>query len=372
MDAAVLRTKGVRAVVLAATGTALPVLLGWAMMLALGNSSTAALASGIALSSTAIGFTLRLMTDMGLLETQEGQLITAAAMIDDVFSLILLAMLTVIQESESGSGAGSSSNNIGWLVVRPLFASVVVLAFGYTTFLLVDRGSLELLPTKLPQAMVKAVEAHAAECWLLLLVGGGVIAAWLAEGFYSSQLLGIFALGTVFCTCTTAQESFSAIAPLQAWLSRLFFGATVGFVVPLHDLFEGGAFGEGLVLTLAAILGKFLSGAWAENVFGEGPTPEGFGNKYYWGAFLRVGCAMIGRGELGFMLAITSLEDGIITRRAYSTTIWALILATLIGPFAFRISRRVTSLMRPAARCSSSSSAMPDDATAVSYAVSST
>ena len=38
-----------------------------------------------------------MMTDMDLLVTPEGQLITAAAMIDDVFSMILLAMLTVIQ-----------------------------------------------------------------------------------------------------------------------------------------------------------------------------------------------------------------------------------------------------------------------------------
>jgi len=198
----------------------------------------------------------------------------------------------------------------------------------------------------LPARLKAAADAHASEWMLLLLLGGGVLAAWLAEGLYSSQLLGIFAVGTVFCTRPAAQQSYAAVAPLQAWLSRLFFGATVGFVVPLDDLFDGGAFGEGLALTLAAIVGKFLSGAWAENVFGEVPS-DGLASRYYWGAFLRVGCAMIGRGELGFMLATTSLEDNIINRRAYSATIWALILATLIGPFAFRLSRRCTSLIRP-------------------------
>ena len=74
MDARILRTKGIRAVVLAATGTALPVLLGWGTMIAMGHKSLSALASGIALSSTAIGFTMRMMTDMGLLDTAEGQL----------------------------------------------------------------------------------------------------------------------------------------------------------------------------------------------------------------------------------------------------------------------------------------------------------
>ena len=361
MDADVIRDKGARAVVLAATGTALPVLLGWATMLALGHSSTHALSSGIALSSTAIGFTLRMMTDMKLLETAEGQLITAAAMIDDVFSLILLAMLTVLQETEGGSGDDGGASNVGWLVVRPLLSSAVVLLVGYGLFIVVDRHAPEVaasrLLSRLPGGVRAMAEARASEGLLLLLMAGGVLAAWLAEGFHSSQLLGVFAVGTIFCTHATAQDCYATVAPVQAWLSRLFFGATVGFVVPIDDLFEGGALGEGLVLTLAAILGKFLSGAWAESISGEEPT-DGFASRYYWGAFLRVGCAMIGRGELGFLLVTTSLEDRIINRRAYSATIWALILATLIGPFAFRLSSKATSLQRPAARTASKSQAV--------------
>ena len=90
MELPVLRKQGGRATVLALTGTALPVLLGWATMVALGTGGLAAVAAGTALSSTAIGFTLRMMSDLQLLETPQGQLITAAAMLDDVFSLVLL------------------------------------------------------------------------------------------------------------------------------------------------------------------------------------------------------------------------------------------------------------------------------------------
>ena len=88
----------------------------------------------------------------------------------------------------------------------------------------------------------------------------------------------------------------------------------------------------------AAILGKWLSGAWGENLFADGRVA----GKSYWGAFMRVGCAMIGRGELGFQLATSSLDAGIVTPKAYSATIWALLLATLIGPFAFRLAMRFT------------------------------
>jgi hypothetical protein len=45
------------------------------------------------LASTGIGFTLSLMKDMDILATPLGQLVCAAAMIDDVSSMVLLAIL---------------------------------------------------------------------------------------------------------------------------------------------------------------------------------------------------------------------------------------------------------------------------------------
>ena len=56
---------------------------------------------------------------------------------------------------------------------------------------------------------------------------------------------------------------------------------------------------------------------------------------------MQVGCAMVGRGELGFVLATESLEAGMLEQRAYCATVWALVLATLLGPVAFRLSLRV-------------------------------
>ena len=264
------------------------------------------------------------------------------------FSLILLAMLTVLaDESSSGEDDGSDSrDSIGWLVIRPLLSSAVVLLCGALLFKVVDGraayfdGTVRRLPTR----VVGLITSRTDELLLLLLICGGNLCVWLAEGFYSSALLGVFCLGTVFCTTPRAAHAFAAAGPLQAWLSRLFFGCTVGFVVPVGDLFESRAFGEGLVLTVAAILGKFLSGAWGESI---APPGEPVASRFYWGAFLRIGCAMIGRGELGFMLAVTSLEDRIISQRAYSATVWALMLATLLGPFAFRLSMKVSCGLRP-------------------------
>jgi Kef-type K+ transport system membrane component KefB len=122
MELPVLRKQGGRATVLALTGTVLPVLLGWATMVALGTGGLAAVAAGTALSSTAIGFTLRMMSELQLLETAQGQLITAAAMLDDVFSLVLLAMLRALQPAEDGQLRVEA-----WPLIRPLVGSLGVL-----------------------------------------------------------------------------------------------------------------------------------------------------------------------------------------------------------------------------------------------------
>ena len=56
--------------------------------------------------------------------------------------------------------------------------------------------------------------------------------------------------------------------------------------------------------TLAAVLGKWLSGAWGVSICHGGRVA----GVAYWGTFMRVGCAMIGRGELGFQLATGNIQ----------------------------------------------------------------
>ena len=224
MELPVLRKQGGRATVLALTGTALPVLLGWATKVALGTGGLAAVAVGTALSSTAIGFTLRMMSDLQLLETPQGQLITAAAMLDDVFSLGLLAMLRALQPAEDGQLRVEA-----WPLVRPLVASFGVLVAAVACAAPTRRID-EMLrappqhspppqhaPSDTPPSdgppHASPPDAHALPegRWRLrqallapsvtvaAMVALGVLLAWAAETVGSSALLGAFVAGTSFC-----------------------------------------------------------------------------------------------------------------------------------------------------------------------------
>merc|ERR1712139_514143 len=56
---------------------------------------------------------------------------------------------------------------------------------------------------------------------------------------------------------------------------------------------------------------------------------------------LQVGCAMVGRGELGFMQMLKAYELGLVSMNSYIGTIWALLLASCFGPLLFRVSMKV-------------------------------
>merc|ERR1712093_535412 len=122
MDIPVLKKMGGRATAVALSGVVFPMLMAWALFSALGFGVMEGLACGSALASTGIGFTLTLMKDMGILATPLGQLVAAAAMIDDVSSMILLAMLqgatSMVETGEADALA----------MIKPVIASLGLFA----------------------------------------------------------------------------------------------------------------------------------------------------------------------------------------------------------------------------------------------------
>ncbi len=45
---------------------------------------------------------------------------------------------------------------------------------------------------------------------------------------------------------------------------------------------------------------------------------------------------MVGRGELGFLLAAEALRRKLMSEEAFGACIWALLLCTVVAPFVFK------------------------------------
>jgi Kef-type K+ transport system membrane component KefB len=235
-------------------------------------------------------------------------------MIDDVLSLILLAMIG----SASGSGQkpklwGPSEGT--WAVAIPLLSSVAFMAAtaGIARCTPAMVGALRRLPRC--QALGNDAWNRVLVMCLLVYSAALVAAAWGAQ---TTFLLGAFMAGVSFSSIEEAVPAWDANVPAVAvWTSRLFF-ASIGFAVPVRQLFDADALLFGLVLTAVAVASKVVTGVWD------------WQNRWV------IGWAMVGRGELGFVMAEEAFSTGLTGSLAFSITVWALLISTLVSPIMFR------------------------------------
>jgi Kef-type K+ transport system membrane component KefB len=78
----------------------LPFVLGWGLMRVVGESGPSALFVGTAMVATSVGVTARVLADRGKLATKEARIIMAAAVIDDVLALMMLAIVSGMAQGE--------------------------------------------------------------------------------------------------------------------------------------------------------------------------------------------------------------------------------------------------------------------------------
>jgi len=313
-DLRMFKTHGAQVLSLAFTGIIMPVVFAVPVMMGFGFSFLESFTSGTVLCSTAIAFTVRLLQDNNLLKTKKGQLIIISAVIDDIMSLVVLAVLNVI---------GSKKFNIN-RILWPIWTSALIFLFALCSKwglgrIIADCG--EHCLEKYTSGPLVVFFNTVCCCWTLILT-------YVAEIIGSTYLLGTYMAGICISAIPTAEESWedAVSGSIRPWFSRLFFTATVGFAIPLDALIDPSNLLCGFVLTIAAILGKFLTGAWSDL-----PNKPG-----YWLLFIQIGSAMVGRGELGFVVAKMALHMGLLGNKSFSACIWALLLATILGPFMFQ------------------------------------
>jgi len=332
MDLGMLRKIGARAAVLAVSGCFAPVIMVWLVyQYGFGYEMKAAIAAGTALSSTAIGFTVQVLNDNGILQDRLGQLIMAGAMLDDVISLVLLAMLTGLAPGHSLSAM---------TILTPLIASAGVMIIGYLLrvfFVCLDRktGATDRLT---PEEHVQ-VERKRVMIYILAMLLGAIGIVWVADHIESSYLLGAFMAGMLATTWPRFADTWDELCePVLPWLCRCFFACTVGFAVPVQAL--AGSAGAGLIIAtvVIAIISKFITGFLA----------TGCRDPKFLAYTCQVGTAMVGRGELGFVQIQTALKAGILgaensamTQGAYGAIVWALLIASLVGPVLFRLTLKM-------------------------------
>lgn len=302
-----LKAVGIQAVVVACVGVALPFALGTIGLMTIFHiAAIPAIFAGAALTATSIGITSKVLSELGQLQSKEGQIIVGAAIIDDILGIIVLAVVASLAKT-------------GEVDVT----SVVVLILSATVFLM---GSV-LLGGVFNGLFVSIVDRLKTRGNILIpAVIFALLMAFIGNAIHLEAILGAFAAGLVLDETDARNELDELVKPLADLLVPIFF-VTVGAQVDLSVLNPTiPDRGNGLLiagfLILVAIIGKLVTG-WF--VFGLPDINR-----------LAIGVGMIPRGEVGLVFAGIGAASGAIDKSLQVAIIIMVIFTTFLAPIFLR------------------------------------
>lgn len=291
--------------------------LGWVWLPASEARFAQSLFLGVALSITAVPVSVGVLLSLGKLDTPMGRTIVSAAIVDDVLSLVLLAVLTAVIRTGEAPDASTLLRLAGQVA---LFFGIAVAA---------GRYLFPFLGRHVPHAWADEFEFS-----FLLLAGlaYAVLAEWLSMHF----LIGAFLAGLFFVRQTIDEDTYEDVrrkvsALTYGFLAPVFF-ASIGLHLEPAALFETPLFLAGLVgvATVGKVLGAGLPAARA-----------GLSLR----AAAAIGVGMNARGAVELIVADVALGAGLFDRPAppppevtslYSSVVITALLTTLATPVGLR------------------------------------
>lgn len=287
---------GGAATTVGAVGMALPFAFGFWVSRALGLDVLPATVAAAALTATSIGISARVLSDVGELDSPEGQVVLGAAVLDDVGGLVILSVV-------SGIAAG------GALTVGGVAATTAI-ALGFVA------GALVLGRLVVPPLFRVFARMRGAGTLAVFGLAFAFALAWLAQAAGSAMIIGAFAAGLVLHDTPQRAEIERSVTTVGHFVVPIFF-AVVGASVDLGALAAREPLTIGGALIAVAIVGKFLAG---------------YAPVWFRGRKALVGAAMIPRGEVGLIFAQMGLASGALTPALFGAVALMVLATTFVSP----------------------------------------
>ena len=285
-------------------GVVLPFLFGVVATKLLGFAgedgffSSEALFIGAIMTATSLGITARVLSDIDRLESSEGVTIIAAAVVDDVLAILILAIVVGISE-----GGGISASEVGWISFKAIAFWLGLTVVGILVAPYIGRFVASLRVTGAGIAIYLAL---------------AFLAAGLAETFNLAFIIGAFSIGLALSRTELAHQLEEPLNAVYNALVPVFF-VVMGMLMDIAAM--GDAIVFGVIITLLAIVSK-VGGA------GLPAMATGFNVR----GSARVGMGMLPRGEVALIIAGIGLSKNLIEQDLFGVSIFMTVVTTLIAP----------------------------------------
>jgi Kef-type K+ transport system membrane component KefB len=261
-----------------------------------------ALFLGTLATATSVGITARILSEKRKMSSPEGVTILAAAVLDDVIGIILLAVVVGIARVSS-SGGTVAWGEIGWIALK---------AFGF--WLGFTAVGIMIAP-----ALTKGLKRFKnLDVITGLAFGLALLLAGLSEMAGLAMIIGAYVMGLSLSQTDMSHELQERLHGAYEFFVPIFF-TVMGMMVNFEELSKVLVFG--LIYTVISIFGKIIG-------CGLPALAGGFNLK---GA-LRIGTGMLPRGEVTLIIAGIGLSSGAIGPELFGVAIMTLLISTVMAP----------------------------------------
>lgn len=284
-----------------ACGVAVPFFVGYYAFTLFGLGGLQSVLVATALTATSIAISVRVLTELGRMQTKEAKLILGAAIVDDILAIAVLSVVTTMVQS------GNMTPN----VLEIVFLILKVLGI----FAVILLGAILLIPKIL----------HAERLWKSRGSVEGIVtasffgASGIAAAVGLSPIVGAFAVGMAVASTKLIRRVEEYVDKLEIIFAPLFF-AIIGAQVNLTG-FNLDVLFLSLVVIGVAIATKLVGCGLPAIIFLKSKSKA-----------MKAGIGMISRGEVGLIVAGIGVTSGVLSSNIYTTVIIMVVVTTLITP----------------------------------------
>jgi len=300
-----LRTSFKSSALIAVLGVSLALGGGFGIALLFGMPTFESFFIGVVIASTSTSITVEALNEMGKLKSKSGTSIMGAAIIDDILTIVILAVVL-------GMGAGNGGFSIASVGITLL---KIALFFAFATL---GGFAVKKLFDKMYAVMGQARRLSVfalAYCFLM---------AYLAELFGLADITGAYLAGIALCNTRCVEYLETKIHELSYILLTPVFLANIGIHASLDGMTGSVLLFTGLLVVMA-VLSK-VAGC------GLGAKMCGYTNS----ESMQIGIGLIARGEVSIIIASKGISAGLLEPGRYSSVIIIVLVTVLITPLLLK------------------------------------
>lgn len=304
--------SGRPAILCAILGVVLPFIAGLAIVMVYDGNMNHALFLAAAMVATSVGITARIIKDLRLMDTKEARIIIAAAVIDDVLGMIVLAIVQGMAESGS-----LDITSLGTIIVKAVAFVFVIIAFcKWVIPKIYDYFDARKRKVEAQGKVYRSINKFVLAMLVCLFM------AALAEYIGLAAIIGAFLGGMMFADHAWEWELEHKFDSITTFMLSFFF-LNVGMQVDLGSLTSTSVLMLTLVVIVIAILTKYIGCGFGAKL-GDHTIDRG--------SFNIIGVGMAPRGEVGIIIASIGLASGYMSTDLYAVVVLMSVITTIIAP----------------------------------------